>query len=245
MKFSKHEIEWNPEKIQRIWDYYSSNPAYQKQYFAYCVGKYVANEILKSINIKKMNRIVDFSCGTGDLLENLIPYLKDDQSIFGTDVSQSSIDIVNGRFEKYSAFKGADVVSKYLTSWRDESFDLIISTEVVEHLDDTDLSTILNDFSRLLKEGGYLVITTPNNEDLDASKIICPDCGCIFHKWQHQRTWTTVSLKEEIEKYSFVTKKAQSIYWASAKRRFLYNIMKRPKDRLFYIGRKEKYVCKN
>lgn len=46
----------------------------------------------------------------------------------------------------------------------DSSFDAIISTEVIEHLENP--RAVFREFSRLLRRGGALLLTTPNQESL-------------------------------------------------------------------------------
>ncbi|HET9360668.1 MAG TPA: methyltransferase domain-containing protein [Vicinamibacterales bacterium] len=46
----------------------------------------------------------------------------------------------------------------------DESFDAIVSTEVIEHLENP--RAVFREFSRLLRPGGYLLLTTPNQESI-------------------------------------------------------------------------------
>jgi 2-polyprenyl-3-methyl-5-hydroxy-6-metoxy-1,4-benzoquinol methylase len=46
----------------------------------------------------------------------------------------------------------------------DSSFDAIISTEVIEHLENP--RAVFREFSRLLTPGGWLLLTTPNQESI-------------------------------------------------------------------------------
>ena len=46
----------------------------------------------------------------------------------------------------------------------DASFDAIISTEVIEHLENP--RAVFREFSRLLRRGGQLLLTTPNQESI-------------------------------------------------------------------------------
>ena len=46
----------------------------------------------------------------------------------------------------------------------DASFDAIISTEVIEHLENP--RAVFREFSRLLRPGGHLLLTTPNQESI-------------------------------------------------------------------------------
>src|SRR5207302_11461340 len=54
-----------------------------------------------------------------------------------------------------------------------------------------------------LRPGGYLILTTPNNENLEASACICPECGCIFNRWQHVRSWTRGTLTRYLTEHDF------------------------------------------
>src|ERR1700674_1109967 len=47
---------------------------------------------------------------------------------------------------------------------RDDSFDIIISTEVIEHLENP--RAIFREFYRLLRSNGVLIVTTPNQESV-------------------------------------------------------------------------------
>jgi 2-polyprenyl-3-methyl-5-hydroxy-6-metoxy-1,4-benzoquinol methylase len=43
-----------------------------------------------------------------------------------------------------------------------ESFDVVVSLAVIEHLDDDVAATMVGDFQRVLRPGGRLVLTTPS-----------------------------------------------------------------------------------
>jgi hypothetical protein len=36
-------------------------------------------------------------------------------------------------------------------------------------------------------------------------KVGCPECGCVFHKWQHVRSWNKGSIVKFFENASFKT----------------------------------------
>jgi hypothetical protein len=46
-----------------------------------------------------------------------------------------------------------------------------------------------------VKPGGYFLGTVPYKEDLDENKVICPDCGKIFHRWGHQQSFDETKLR--------------------------------------------------
>lgn len=84
---------------------------------------------------------------------------------------------------------------------------MILLIEVIEHLDDVSLESVLIDCKRLLKPNGVLLISTPNDEVLEDSTQVCPDCGAYFHSVQHIRNWNYQSLQVVLNKYGLTCKK--------------------------------------
>ena len=79
------------------------------------------------------------------------------------------------------------------TPFPDNYFDVIFSSEVIEHLYDVDF--VFNEFSRMLKPGGRLILTTPYHGVLKNLVI------ALFYfeqhyslTWQHIRFYTKKSL---------------------------------------------------
>jgi len=46
-----------------------------------------------------------------------------------------------------------------------------------------------------------VVITTPNNEDLELSQCYCPISNTLFHRWQHVRSFTEETLAALLAKH--------------------------------------------
>ena len=79
--------------------------------------------------------------------------------------------------------------------YADGFFDAVFCSEVLEHLDDATLAAGLVEVGRVLKTGGHLIGTVPFREDLSASMVVCPDCGKVFHRWGHQRSFDKDDLR--------------------------------------------------
>ena len=86
-----------------------------------------------------------------------------------------------------------------------EVADTAFIVEVVEHMDDAALGAAFAEIYRALKPGGHVVITTPNDENLEANRVLCPECFAIFHVMQHVRSWKTRSLSAFTESQGFET----------------------------------------
>jgi cyclopropane fatty-acyl-phospholipid synthase-like methyltransferase len=238
-KITPHKIEWNSNKIKTIWDYYSSNPVYEEKYFGKKAGSFVIEEIKKTISLSNAVNILDYSSGKGHIMAKLIPHLKEGQTISGCDTSDESRNFIINRFLNDQCFKAAYTADQLNSSQMHETFDLIIATEVIEHMNEHDLHEFFQISNLLLKTGGHLVLTTPNKENMELNETICPECGCIFHRWQHQRSWSPESLAIETTKHNFKTKTCKSILWAPKLIRTILNFLKpNLKDGIFYVGEK-------
>lgn len=68
-------------------------------------------------------------------------------------------------------------------------FDVVVMSEVLEHLTDKVLTDTLVEVARVLKPNGLFMGTVPARERLEDSLVVCPDCGAKFHRWGHQRSF--------------------------------------------------------
>ena len=227
-----HEVGWTPENIERFWNYHSSRSGHEDTYFSKVRGRAIIEFVSSKIAI---GTALDMGCGRGDLIGHLL----DRYPACGADQSPESVDIVTKRFSGNKRFRGATVGTHSLP---DKAIDTVFLIEVVEHLNDATLASVLSEARRLLKPQGHLVLTTPNNEDLESSKTICPECACIFHYWQHVRSWSRQSLEEKVQSYGFAgTATSTLLSPYSGLKRFLQKTAHRLRGErmphLVYIGR--------
>lgn len=80
-----------------------------------------------------------------------------------------------------------------------EHFDVVVMSEVLEHLDDDTLQGSLLDVHRVLRVGGRFMGTVPARENLANSHVVCPGCGHHFHRWGHQRSFDATTLNRVLE----------------------------------------------
>jgi SAM-dependent methyltransferase len=90
----------------------------------------------------------------------------------------------------------ADVANIEALPYRDGIFDVIFCSEVLEHLSNQQMEIGIKEVFRVLKIGGYFLGTVPYKENLHDNKVICPDCGKIFHRWGHQQDFDEIKLKK-------------------------------------------------
>lgn len=75
----------------------------------------------------------------------------------------------------------------------DRSYDLVMSTEMLEHLDEATYQGALREFNRVARLA--ILITVPNRELMGEHLGVCGDCGVQFHIWGHQRRFAPPDLR--------------------------------------------------
>lgn len=95
-------------------------------------------------------RVLDAGCGSGRLLDELRGY----GHLTGLDLNPDSVEIARSRGHD-------DVVQGPVEHlpWDDETFDLVISLDMVEHTADDRVT--LRELRRVTKSGGYFLMTVP------------------------------------------------------------------------------------
>jgi len=110
------------------------------------------NEVLDGFEkFRKTNKMLDVGCGPGLFL---IEAKKRGWEVYGTEFTDNQLAYLND--------KGIKTLKGKLTndSFEDELFDVIISSEVIEHINNP--LEEMKHFHRLLRKGGLVYITTPN-----------------------------------------------------------------------------------
>ena len=237
-EFTPHEIVWTYEKSSRVWDYYVYNKAYEDNFFSKQVGDAIIDSILTYNNLS--GNTLDYGCGHGFLIEKL---LRRRIPCEGLDFSPDSARLVEKKFRKEQHFKGVTLAESLPTQLERDKFDVVFFIETIEHILTEDLNKTLREIHRITRNGGYVFVTTPNEENLDAGKVICPECGCIFHMMQHVRAWTKDTLSSLMKDNGFTEVMCKTTRLKrQGKLAFLlniaYRIIKKRNPHLIYIGRK-------
>jgi predicted TPR repeat methyltransferase len=72
------------------------------------------------------------------------------------------------------------------------AFDLVVSTEVLEHIPEEYVATAFAELRRVARRD--MIVTVPNSEDLDRVRLKCTSCGTSYHPHGHQRSYTEDTL---------------------------------------------------
>jgi SAM-dependent methyltransferase len=185
-------------------------------------------------------RVLDYGCGPGFLIGDLLEMVPE-ATVYGLEHSQESLRLVNQGFGGHERFGGVSSATSIPTPFDDNYFDVVFFVETIEHIQASQRPKALRELRRLLRVGGMVVVTTPNEEDIEAHKAVCPDCGARFHVIQHLSSWSPASLQCAMEDAGF-----QTISSASTHLRAKASLLRAIRDRLvrkrylphlIYLGR--------
>lgn len=238
--FAPHPVEWTETKIANFWNYLGKNPAAREGYFGYQAGRAVIAETKKYIALR--GSVLDYGCGPGWFIEHL---LGQGIACQGIDFSEESVRAVNDRLKMHSLFRGATLVQELPSSLPGASFDFVFCMETLEHLLPAQLTPTLMELYRVVRPGGHVVVTVPNEEHLEVGKDICPDCGCIFHRVQHVQSFTVSTLSGLMKEHGFQPLVCKPTFFNNQSalvrslRAGINTLRGAILPNLFYIGRKQ------
>jgi len=125
--------------------------------------------------------ILDAACGNGMFIHALPKIYK----VVGLDLSREALRHV--RAQKIQGSIGR-------LPFDTESFDLITCLEVLEHLPRETFARALAEIERVARK--YIIVSVPNQEDLEYSLSICPSCRCRFNPHRHVRSFSPSTLHD-------------------------------------------------
>lgn len=124
--------------------------------------KKVTNFYLDAIKNIEAPKVLDLGCYIGTELF-MLPKVKEKAQYYGLDISEGVIEyakaLAEKRGEKNMTFKSHDANKPI--PFEDNFFDVIISLELLEHVEDP--IEVLKEIKRVLKPGGCLIMSTPND----------------------------------------------------------------------------------
>ena len=131
--------------------------------------RYIPEKMLGDITIEHMHRynsildivkdrvVLDAACGTG-YGTNLIG--KYAQKAYGIDISKEAIEYAKENYSRENIdFRNMSIA---VIDFPDKFFDVIVSFETIEHVDEEIQKKFMGEISRVLKKDGILIMSTPN-----------------------------------------------------------------------------------
>jgi ubiquinone/menaquinone biosynthesis C-methylase UbiE len=166
-------------KQNKIWEYYQTKSP----------ESFLGNEARlfflakKAKKISPRGKILNIGVGTG-IFEEFA--LKLGLDVYSLDPIEDTIESIRKRFnlgEKARVGYSQDI------PFPDNYFDVVVMSEVLEHLSDSDIYKTLKEVYRILTPNGHFIGTVPAREKLANGIVVCPNCGERFHRWGHLQSF--------------------------------------------------------
>ena len=153
---------------------------------------FLKTKIRKIIDLipNDVNTIIDIGCGNG-LITNVLGKKYD---VTAVDRSEKALSFVETKKIKASS---DDIPLD------DASFDMVFSSELLEHLEDETFKKTIKELKRLSKK--YIFITVPNDENPDKLSIQCPSCRFVYNSPNHLRSFKPQDFTNLFPEYKMIT----------------------------------------
>jgi glycosyltransferase involved in cell wall biosynthesis/SAM-dependent methyltransferase len=160
----------------------------------------VADEIIALLP-KEARSVLDVGCGNG-AISNAIT----DRLVVGSDIALAAI-----KHMRHPACL-ADICDM---PFADNSFDLVMATDVLEHIPDNQYARACAELERISRR--WILIAVPYRELLDSASVECARCGVLYHVHWHQRSYDETFMR------SHWTGRAAVSRWGLAGERWIWN----------------------
>lgn len=162
-------------------------------------AKKVAEIIVSSIDLAKVNKALEFGAGTGILSIILHPFIK---HITLVDTSLEMLKVAQSKIDKYRLQNIITRNVNILSNEINEKFDLIYTLMALHHIKDT--NEIINIFYNLLNKDGYLIIVDLFKEDGSFHEE--------FPNFDGHKGYDLTELSKTVTDYGFEIKKGEECF---------------------------------
>ena len=111
--------------------------------------------VIQEVSTLHFSRLLDVGCGEGRIISEL-ENITSQSELHGIDISKKAIRFAEA-FNNRSTFSVHDITSEPTQ----DIFDVVISCEVIEHIEPTMVPAYVSNIAKSLTQGGHFIVTTP------------------------------------------------------------------------------------
>lgn len=149
------------------------------------------DDMIRMLQQHQAKTVCDAGCGCGIYCTKL---LRNGFSVFGFDVSEDAVQIAKG-IALEAELKVADIC---MTSYDSDSFEAVISRDVLDHMTKKNAQLALRELCRIVKPGGIVIFTLdfpdeeydhePHRKNADGDYVYTSGkwTGMVFHPYTYE-----------------------------------------------------------
>jgi SAM-dependent methyltransferase len=162
---SKPEDSHNRFDLDRVWDSFSDRERLRVEATLELVGA-------------DISRLLDVGAGDGRLT----------RCVASRTEHAVALDFSRSALTRATELKMRVQGSVLHLPFSDAIFDVVVATEVLEHLSETDRARAFRELARVCT--GRVLVTVPFRETLAEEMCLCARCHAVFHAYGHTRSFT-------------------------------------------------------
>lgn len=165
------------------------------------ISNFIKNLKETIVPLEKISNVIDIGCGEGFVINCL-----DLPAITGVDISKNALKVAKDQNQKCNLCAG----SVYDLSFKKNSFDLVIATEVLEHLEEPD--SALKEIRRVSKN--YCIFSVPNEPYFRTMNFLRGKNLTRFgNDIEHVQNWSSGKFVRLIETYFDIVEVRKPFPW--------------------------------
>ncbi|RSD35147.1 MAG: methyltransferase type 11 [Methanohalophilus sp.] len=153
------------------------------------VVKFVARFIKRRVGIDRYdmkseaNKVLDLGCGNG---RHVVFFAEQGFEVSGIDISSEAIEIAKAWIKKKNLMADLKTADAEKIPYEDNSFDIVISDGVIDHVSFDKAMLIMNEVKRVLKPKGYVYIKLRSTEDSECGRgdIVGPNTYILANGYE-------------------------------------------------------------
>jgi len=156
---TKAQAKESYDKISCFYDYFAG--VFEKKY---------RNMALDRLNIKRGETVLEIGFGTGHCLKRMAELVGENGKVYGIDISSGMLEVTKQRIEEAGLLDRVELYCKDALKmpYQDNKFDAVFMSFTLELFDMPEISKVLCEIKRILKQNGRLGVLSMSKEDGDS-----------------------------------------------------------------------------
>jgi len=153
---TKAQVKESYDKISYFYDYFAG--VFEKKY---------RNMALDRLNIKRGETVLEIGFGTGHCLKRMAELVGENGKVYGIDISSGMLEVTKQRLEEAGLLDRVELYCEDALKmpYEDNKFDAVFMSFTLELFDMPEISKVLSEIKRILKQNGRLGVLSMSKED--------------------------------------------------------------------------------